>query len=565
MALTRDSITASARHPSRVLAFRVDDSILRKAEASAGVLLTLTVVWLHYLVATSAGPLWRDEAGGVGVATLPTVGDVWANLRHDSFPILWPLALREYSALFGLMNDPAFRVLGFFVGAGVVAALWFSAIALRHSVPLLSLALLAMNSSLIVWGDSMRAYGFGILVILLAGAWLWRFVEEPGAGRFAAAAVAAILSVNVLYYNSVLVLAFCAGGVAVCALEQKWKRAALVVLVGALAAMSLIPYAAMIHDATNVRMLGQISHYDLAWFREKLDETLRPGGSWVRNVWVGLFALSVIVGVRAVRLPGQLRMSQRDRAVALFSLVALVVGVVGTYVFLHELSYYTQPWYYLTLLAIAGVCIDALFGAVIHTPALRIARLALALLLAGATLLPTTREVQKRMSNVDLVAARLNEIALPGDVVLVNAWFYGISFSRYYHGQASWMTVPPIGSHRFHRDDLVRKMMMMPDQAAPVRLVTDRATAALRDGYRVFIVGGVVFPAGVQPPIPLPAAPFPGEEPWHEGRYLEQWTLMLGYFLQQHSIKLAALPVAVPSAVNKFENVPLLVAEGWRP
>src|SRR5688572_5733327 len=139
------------------------------------------------------------------------------------------------------MNDAAFRVLGFCVGMTIVGVLWLHARTFRHSFPLLSLALLAMSPSLIVWGDSMRAYGFGIVLILLTGLLLWRFVERPQGGRYAAAAIAAIASVHTLYYNSVLLLAFCGGAVAVCALKRAWKTAALVVLVGALAAVSIVP------------------------------------------------------------------------------------------------------------------------------------------------------------------------------------------------------------------------------------------------------------------------------------------------------------------------------------
>src|SRR5688572_23543246 len=209
-------------------------SLARKAEIIVAVLLTLAVVFLHVTAAISAGALWRDEAAVLGLATLPKFGDVWANLEHEAFPILWPLILREYSSLVGPMNDQAFRVLGLVIGLCVVAALWFNARTFRQSVPLFSLALLAMSPSLIVWGDSIRAYGFGILLILLGGVSLWRFVEKPGAGRFAAAAIAAIGSVQTLFYNSVLLLAFCAGAVAVCALSRDWKKAGLVLTIGGL-------------------------------------------------------------------------------------------------------------------------------------------------------------------------------------------------------------------------------------------------------------------------------------------------------------------------------------------
>ena len=65
--------------------------LLRKAEMSVGILLTLAAVYLHVIAATFAGALWRDEVAVLGLATLPTLGEVWANLDHEAFPMLWPI------------------------------------------------------------------------------------------------------------------------------------------------------------------------------------------------------------------------------------------------------------------------------------------------------------------------------------------------------------------------------------------------------------------------------------------------------------------------------------------
>jgi hypothetical protein len=53
--------------------------------------------------------------------------------------------------------------------------------------------------------------------------------------------------------------------------------------------------------------------------------------------------------------------------------------------------------------------------------------------------------------------------------------------------------------------------------------------------------------------------------PKQVGAYHRQWSLMVGYFLQQHSSRLVEVPVEVRSVVSKYENLQLLVAEGWRP
>jgi hypothetical protein len=539
-------------------------SMLRKVEAGVAVLLTLAVIWLHFIAATSEGALWRDEANTVGLATLPTLGDVWRNLQYDSFPILWVVIVREFAAVVGPTNDPAFRALGFCVGAAVVASLWFNAQTFRHSFPLLSLALLGMSPSLILWGDSIRAYGFGIFLILITGPLLWRFVEQPSAPRFVAASAGAIASVHTLFYNSVLLLAFCAGAVAVCAQKRALKSAALVLLIGALPAISLAPYAVMIRNAGSWNALVRMPDYSVYWFYLKLDETLRPAGSWAITVWFQLFVLAVVIGLIALVRHRRVGLSPPKREAVLFSVVTLVVGVPALFFFLDVLSYYTQPWYYLALLALVAVCIDSLFGALIDVPTARIVRIAIVLLIAGATFFPAVRAVRTRLTNVDLVASRLRQIAQPDDFVLVYPWYNGVSFDRYYGGPAPWVTIPPIAYHRFHRYDLLKQRMMAGDQTAPIRPATDKAGEALRMGHRVFVVGGLEFPPAGERPKVLPAAPLPGDQ-WPEPAYNSQWSSMVGYFLQLHAATLEVVQVRTQGRVSRYENLPLLAARGWRP
>ena len=322
---------------------------------------------------------------------------------------------------------------------------------------------------MIIWGDSMRAYGFGIALILLTGALLWRFVEKPDGRRFAAAAIAAIASVHTLYYNSVLLLAFCAGAVAVCSLNRAWKTAALVVLIGCLAAISIMPYAATIRSASSWNVLVQMQDYDLFWFRVKLDETLRPAGRWALKVWVGLFAIAVLAGVRALRAPSELGISQRQREAAVFSLVALVVGVLAVFVFSETavlphaalvLSHVTRA----SEACVSMRCLEQRF----RLRAYGSRGLSWSFFSRAQHFRRRCEAARHRMSNVDLVTSRLHEIARPGDLVLVHQWYNGVTFNRYYHGPARWMTVPPIGYYRFHRYDIVKQQMMLSDQAYPV-------------------------------------------------------------------------------------------------
>ena len=535
---------------------------LKRAEAIVAALLTIEAIWLRYVAATAGGALWRDEANTVALVTLPSLSDVWKNLQFDSFPILWLFVVRGFSAVVGPMNDQAFRVLGFVVGLAIVGVLWFYARTFRQSYPVISLALFAISPSVIVWGDSVRGYGFGVVLILLTGALLWRFIQQPNALTFSAAAVFAVASVHTLYYNSVLLFAYCAAGVAVCVQTRAWKKAAMVVSIGALSALSIVPYASTIRQAKNWNGVVRIPHYPVSLFFEKIDDTMSSAGPWAFYLWLALFGISILAAVRLLWFHTRLDSSDDKRQTILFSLVSLIVGSVGIFLFLKTLSYPTEYWYYLTILALAAVCIDTILSIQTRAPSLRIARMVLVLSVGVGTFIPAMIAARTRLTNVDILASKLEAAVSVGDIVLVNPWQTGVSFNRYYRAGAPWMTVPPINFHRFHRYDLIKRATMA-DQVAVMRPVIDAMTKALQGGHRVFIVGNLQPTRAGERPAVLPPAPA-ANAPYPEGAYSEEWTHMAGDFLQQHARVISEIPVHAPARVNELEHLRLGVAEGWR-
>ncbi len=102
------------------------------------------------------------------------------------------------------------------IGLGLLLTLWLVAWKFRRSPPLPGLVLLALNGTVIVFGDSMRAHGLGSLLILLTVAAAGWFLKNPSWLRAAGWAVIAILSVQTLFQNAVFIAAICAGAWAVC-------------------------------------------------------------------------------------------------------------------------------------------------------------------------------------------------------------------------------------------------------------------------------------------------------------------------------------------------------------
>ena len=537
----------------------------RRVEATVAGLLTIAALWLHYLSAMSDGGLWRDEANTVGLATLPHVVDVWKNLQFDSFPIVWIAVVRGFAAIFGPMNDPAFRIFGAFIGISLLAALWLHGRVLGRRFSVIALALVALSPSVIRWGNSTRAYGLGMTLIVLTSALVWRFVEKPSRGRFLAAGVLAVLSVQTLYYNSVLLLAICAAAVVVCAFRREARSALLIFAMGAIAALSLIPYVAVIGRASDWNVLVRIPEYTVEWFWLRLFEAMTPAGAWAFFAWCILLVVAALVGLIAVVSPRVLAMSRAERETAIYGLVLLVVGTLGSFIFLRVLRYYTQPWYYLTLMLVAGLAIDVLLG-VFAAGRMRVGISLVAFAVGMSTLSRAPAFVATRMTNADLVSSWLENVAGNRDLIVVNPWYEGVSFDRYYRGRAQWMSVPSIPFHRFHRYDLVMKLDNPERFSEADSVVLKAVEQTLTAGNTVYVVGlypearpdteAAAASATSKAPAPVPSAAGQATQ--------SQWPLNLGDLLRRHAG--AVVPVTVPSAlpISHYESMTVSAVRGWR-
>jgi hypothetical protein len=535
---------------------------VKRGELVAAAVITIGAALLHGIQAMSAGALWRDEANTVALATHGSVGDIWRNLQFDSFPILWPLLVRFYSIVFGSMNDAAFRTIGFLTGVGIIAALWLTAVVFRYRAPLISLTLFALSPSVVRWGDSLRAYGLGIGIALCVAPLVWRCIESPTRTRFVVTIVAATVSVHVLYYNTVLVLAFVAAGLAVCVRRRDMKLGFKVALTGAIPALTMLPYAVVIRAAADWNPLVQIPNYTFEWFIGKLNQTLQPAGDWALAVWVAFAVVALVMSGRYLVGRPSREFEQPGRDMVLFALVSLVVGSVGSYVFLNALSYVTQPWYYLTLLAVAAVSMDIIFGVVVVNSLPRLVKLAATIAIGVTTLFAATRSLRERLTNVDTIAYALEGRVTPRDLIVVTPWHYGVSFARYYDGDAPWITLPEMRFHEFHRYDLVKLAMEQPNQLTPIGDALERTRLTLALGGKVYVTGIPEISAHSKPARLFGKAPTPDGH-WPEPDYQSQWTHAFSEYLRAHSS--VRLVIHDTGRTTRYENMAVLLAEGWRP
>jgi hypothetical protein len=533
------------------------------AELGVGVVLTLVALSLHAVFAAHAGGLWRDEVNTVCLATLPSLGQTWGYLQFDSFPILIFPVVRTWAALFST-DDASLRAFGMLMGIAILGALWLNARLLGYRFPLISLALLGCNPLFIRYADSLRAYGLGILLMLLTFGTVWRVVEALKPGRVALAMVLAVLSVQALYYNSVLLLSICVAGAVTAARERDWKKAVAILSIGAPAALSLLPYAGTIHSLSQWNFLV---HYDItpAWIWKKLSDVTGspdPLGVWI---WSLLFLGALVLAAwqwQRRSLPSPEAADRTCRRVTLFATGTLVLGTISYAVFLQALKYYTQPWYYVTYLALAAMSLDAIFGAALaanppDASRWRVARLVFVWGFAGLMAFQARTALLARQTNLDLVARALTALAARGDLIVNNRWECAIPFDYYYHGAAPDTTAPPISDHRFHRYDLVLQQMHQRDAMRPV---LDQAAQALRTGHRVWLLG-----EPVAPPDNL-ASLDPGRNPGAPKGgvgYYEFWAMQLSEVLLQHATSAQKVSVAMPGPVAEYENLDVSVFAGW--
>jgi hypothetical protein len=524
-----------------------------KLNVAAATALTALAIALSVWFMVHAGALWRDEAATLHFATQPSYGDVIQRLDIVSLPLLYPTVLRLWFSVGWPNADVAARVLGVLVSVAAFAGAWWSARLVGIGAPLVTLALFATHAATLEILGAVRPYGLGSLFVMLAFATLWRLVASPRVGRFLGAAAAATLAVQAQYQNTVLVFVLCLAAVVVAATRKSVKAVVLVLAVGATAALSLVPYVPFVLRGNEWRALHE-SRVTFGRLLGRLAELM--AGSPVALV---VLLLIILVGCYgAVRmLAGSARPDHPpvDRARVGFAALTIVVGIVLSTAFFVAEARFLQPWHVVPLLAMVAIAFDTLFAEP-RWP--RWTRLAVAVVVVAVALPVSVARLAIAQTNIDVIAARLERDARPGDLIVVNPWWLGITFQRYYDGGVEWITIPPIEDHRFHRYDLIRERMISTD---PLRPVYTAIAHTLSSGHRVWVVGWVEFLPPGKLPVVLPPAPN-APTGWADVAYNYAWSTQVGYYVQTHAKRWELIAVPVEH-ISPRENPWLLVVDGW--
>ena len=528
-------------------------NILSKLEWLAAAIVTLAIFWLHFHFWRNAGGLWRDEVNTINLSQSHS----FEAMARDSFPILMPLLVKLWGALGFGGTDLELRFAGMLFGLAILAAFWTVALVTRQP-PLFSLVLFGLNALLICYGDSLRAHGLGTALIVFALAAMWSFLEKPVWPRAAILALVAALSVQALFQNAVLFFAVCLGGFAVCARRKDFPAALKIFCAGLVAAISLAPYYA------NFTVLPQAAtelRRGFSAFTLSLNFEMAAGFPFEQFAAIWKMIAVIVIGLALLSLRKKNSTVKIERTdLPLFAGATLAAVSVSFIAFLWFAAVGARPWYFLPPLALAAVCFD--FG-ISFSMLPRLVRVAVSGFLIATALMAAPAahsDLRGHFTNADRMARQLAAQTSPQDFVIVTPWFCGISFSHYFHGPATWETLPPLADHSTHRYDLVLKEMQATNPLAPV---FQKIATTLRSGHRVWLVGLKIPQPGSVPRGDLPPPPLK-DSGWSDTPYSENWTAQTVWFLKQCSLQYAPRDDEQDSGVYFEEHLQIFSAEGWK-
>ncbi len=528
---------------------------LKRAEWAIAILLSLTVLFLLAVRVTHAGALWRDEVAVVNLARMPSVTDIARNFQHEAFPVPFPLFVRAYTNIFGA-SDRALRGFGFVAGCAVLGAVCLSARFIGRGPPLVALALLGLNATFLFWGTTVRGYGFGSALIILAFGLLASLLREISASRIIAATLVSIAAVQCLVHNLALVAAMVVVASIVCLVRHDFKRLVIFLSVLGICMISFIPYlgaysnswSQVVEFPVTLRFLWNQFSFALG----------NPNRAFAAFWHIALVVLLAAAIWQLLRSRSESEMT--ERRILLFASLTAVAAPIAYGAFLETLSYLARSWYFLALVALLAITLDCLAGELSNSMSIRAGRLAFAVIALIVLPINAWPKILERQTNIDIVAQKISGEAKPSDLIVLAPWQYGISFNRYYHGATPSITLPAIVDLRVHRYDLFREKML---SEHPINDVMEKIQQTLAGGNRVWIVGGIKLPPEGRGPRSLPPAPN-ANAGWDNVAYSDAWMEQLGTFVREHGQRGQNVSLPSHGPINPFEDVPLLVVDGWQ-
>jgi hypothetical protein len=559
----------------RILNSETTAIVVRQVEWALFASMGLTVLWLNVELYHNSGAFWRDETSTIQIASAPSLGTLWSWLYRDSAPIVSYVAVRLW-ILAGLgATADGLRLFGTLVSLGIFVSLFISCRALGVRVPLLATSLVAFNVAICYYCSAVRGYGLAVLLIMPCCAAFWRLAQGPTRRNVVASLVLALLACHTSYQNSYLLFAIGLAGAGVCATCRLWRRAALILAICFVTAVSMLVYLPAISAYQSACQI-QTRDLDLWSIVGDLGEALGGSSVFLRWAWIllTLCALACAV-VQVVR-----RGVKRDSAVLadtgsgtapdpapanpslpLYCLIVAAVAVVTCVGFLESRGVVPLPWHFTPLIAVAGMIVEAVFRSWRDNPVASIGRAAIACLLIAVSLPLLMGQAFVRRTNIDLVCDVLAKEAGPNDLILVNPFWLSPGFNYHYHGRARWNTLPLIPTDMSARTFPYASIKQLMTSANAIEATLEEIRNTLSAGDRVWVVEDVAFrPPGTEISVPPSPQPCSG---CNCSPYVDSWAYQVGDFLRSHGRRIEVIPVTVAVGISGLEQLYMFVVGGW--
>ncbi len=515
-------------------------------KAGAAVLIVWALL-LHGSFLASAGALWRDEANSVNQAEAPSWSALWESLRYDSFPVLYPAVIRVLISGPPPLTDRRLRIFGVAVGVAILVSLWLAARELGSPLPVVALALLAIDPVFVAEGDSVRPYGIGLLCLLWSYCAFGRLLVKPTAAWLLTASAASILAVQTSYTNAMFI-GVLGLSVAAVMLSQRTPRMIWRLFFPAfLAALSLVPYTGILRQARSwISALHSRVDWARYWESYVSSYSIAFAVAWLLMILLGLYCLARLYKIRR---------SEKVTLdpISIYASVAALGGVFIQIIFVEIMGVPPFPRYFLPGLLLAALALDLLTRGL--RPWIRVTAALLVLLI---TAWPSWRWVKQRHTNVDIVARILGGNVTPSDLIIISPWFLHTSFQMYYRGSAPWLTVPDLPRQPVTRYDLILEAMSDPQRE---ERLDGRIRQTLAGGGTIWFVSQVypIPPADMKlPELPLKSGPAAGDD---YVRFRSYW---------ERAIVRRLYACCEPKAYQMPQDAPVWVEERlvltcWRP
>lgn len=522
-------------------------------------LLSIGAVGLHAVLFANVGDPWRDEVGSIGLATMPNWAAIWDSIRHDSFPFLYYALLHAWIGAFG-DSTTSIRTLGLSLGLGALGSIWWLAHRLRIGAPLLLLAMVAMSAAVIRYGDSVRAYGLGLITAALMLGAIWALLSDSSKKNIGFATIACIAAAHTTYQNSLLLFVIGTSAILATAINRRWRSSIAIAAICAVTATSLAGYLPAMSHIKSMSVMFQWS-ISIEEVFTAFSQTVSTGSEgWQKWVWLAAAVIGLAGAFASLLVPGKkLDPTAQDDAMTRSLFVALTIPLLGIVftAFMTSSNYAVRPWHLLGLMLVLAAVLEAGIATMPAPPVItRFVRLVPALALGMLAVIHAPSELKRRATNIPDLIAAIERLGGPNDLVVFPEWYVSLTFSHLYRGSKEWITIPDLGRHSVHRWDLLKTRMQ---DANGVTREIEKIQRTLLAGNNVFVIGSFQRVPPMWAQTQLPPAPHP-QAGWSSGYYTAFWAAqaMAVATSSGSNAKLIQAPASRETMMD-WENPPLYV------